>query len=51
MGGTTVPPPSNIAEEHPAGERGTGATVVSSGSGDRADPSGDGVHLTSFLLE
>ena len=33
-GGTSVPPLSNIVEEHPAGERGTGATVVSSSSGD-----------------
>ena len=37
MGGTAVPPLSNIAEEHPAGERGIGATVVSSSSGDGAN--------------
>ena len=36
-GGTTVPPLSDIAEEHPAGEQGTGATVASSSSGDRAN--------------
>ena len=33
-GGTTVPPLSNIAEEHPTGEKGTGATIASSSSGD-----------------
>ena len=38
MGGTTIPPLSNIVEEHPAGGRGTGATVVSSSSGDRVNP-------------
>ena len=36
-GGTTVPPLSNIAEEHTTGERGTGATVASSSSGDGAN--------------
>ena len=37
MGGTTVPPLSNIAEEHPTGERGMGATIASSSSGDGAN--------------
>ena len=37
MGGTAVPPLSNIAEEHPTGEQGTGATVASSSSRDRAN--------------
>ena len=37
MGGAAAPPLSNIAEEHPTGEQGMGATIASSSSGDRAN--------------